>query len=160
MKIKEENIVTLNWSEKIEYDDPQIYKDLLVEAIIKDGFLIKFVVSTKRPDSASSTIIDDRDLPMLISLKKVLTELIDFKNTNNDKKSKIDDGLYNKYIISKTDGSEVDKDAKYFVLRYDDKQKNKVNMKASLEAIKTYAEIIDETNEFLAYDLMKIYNAN
>jgi hypothetical protein len=46
------------------------------------------------------------------------------------------EGLYNKYHISKSDGSECDPDAKYFVLRYD---KLDANGKAARVALKAYA---------------------
>ncbi len=46
-------------------------------------------------------------------------------------------GLYGKYLISKADGSELDSDAKYFVLRYDAKGDS-----AALSALFAYAEMI------------------
>ena len=84
-------------------------------------------------------------------------------------------GLYGKYYIQKITGhkivghsffgepqfeaelEEVSEDAKYFVLRYDDHQKDKNHRKACLEALKTYAicirpfipELADNLDEIL-----------
>lgn len=55
-------------------------------------------------------------------------------------------GLYSKYIIEKADGSPVDPDAYYFVLRLDADR-------AARHAARTYARDIESTNPGLAADL-------
>ena len=59
-------------------------------------------------------------------------------------------GLYRKYIIQKADGTEIDKNADYFVLRLD-------TDKAAREAILYYAMLIERENRELAYDLLMKY---
>lgn len=66
-------------------------------------------------------------------------------------------GLYGKYIISKSDGSEVDPKAQYFVLRLDENQKDENHLRACRKAIKIYAKEIERTLPFLAQDLKKMY---
>lgn len=54
-------------------------------------------------------------------------------------------GIYGKYIIKKTDGSDIDPNACYFVLRLDSDA-------AAQDAARTYAEQTD--NEELANDIL------
>jgi hypothetical protein len=56
-------------------------------------------------------------------------------------------GVYGKYTVSKADGSPVDPDAFYFVLRLDTDP-------AAREAIVHYADVIMDSNPTLAKDLM------
>lgn len=73
------------------------------------------------------------------------------------------DGLFNKYIVTKTDGSRVDPEAEYFVLRLDmnDTQGNHniiQHRKSCLFAIRMYAISIRDTNSELANDLLIKYS--
>lgn len=56
-------------------------------------------------------------------------------------------GHYDKYTIAKSDGSEVDPDADYFVLRLDTDQHAR-------DAITLYAIRVSHQNLRLAYDLV------
>ncbi len=56
-------------------------------------------------------------------------------------------GLYNKYIVTKADGSEIDPDAQYFVLRADTDPH-------SFPALVAYALSIQDENSVLAYELL------
>lgn len=58
-------------------------------------------------------------------------------------------GYYLKYRIEKADGTPVDPNAKYFVLRYD-------NSPAACYALATYAEAIRKEYPQLAKDIWKI----
>jgi hypothetical protein len=62
-------------------------------------------------------------------------------------------GLYDKFIISKADGSPIDPKAKYIVLRYD--ANNIKDGSAVRVAIRKYAKIIQHTNPAFALDLLK-----
>ena len=62
--------------------------------------------------------------------------------------SKDNKGLYNKYIIEKASGNPIDKDAKYFVLRYD------TDIHA-IKALITYAESIKKSNYKFYTDILK-----
>lgn len=66
-------------------------------------------------------------------------------------------GLFNKYHITKADGTPSDPEAEYFILRLDSNQKNKEHLKASLKAIEAYAESIKEVDPELAKDLYNKY---
>lgn len=59
-------------------------------------------------------------------------------------------GLYNKFIISKVDGSPIDPKAKYIILRYDADSKD---FGPSQAAIRKYTEQIKQTNLQFATDL-------
>lgn len=63
--------------------------------------------------------------------------------------------LENKFIIKKSDGSEVNPKAKYFVLRYDKYQSNMLFMLASKKAMVTFAEVIKNDFKELSCDLIK-----
>lgn len=56
-------------------------------------------------------------------------------------------GYYNKYIIKKADGSPVDSNADYFVLRMD------TDLYAR-KALRTYADSIREENPILSKDII------
>ncbi len=77
------------------------------------------------------------------------------------KESNKDKGLLNKYIISKTDGSTIDKDAEYFILRLDlqdmHSKENTFHRIACRKAILTYAEEIKDVLPELAKDLINKY---
>lgn len=60
------------------------------------------------------------------------------------------EGLYRKYIVKKANGTEIDKNADYFVLRLD-------TDKYAREAIMYYAALIRKSNPKLAEDLMEKY---
>lgn len=59
--------------------------------------------------------------------------------------------LYQKYIITKTDGSPVDPEAKYFVLRID-------TDRVAQEALRTYIACIKENEPEFAEQLLKWLN--
>lgn len=65
-------------------------------------------------------------------------------------------GLYGKYILKKTNGKPIDPDARYFILRYDDFQKDENHRHASLVALQAYANEIEAHIPELAKDLLKI----
>lgn len=68
------------------------------------------------------------------------------------------DGLHKKYIISKTDGSNVDERAEYFVLRLDDHSKDPAHVQACRKAILTYATEIQAHLPKLADDIRARYS--
>ena len=59
-----------------------------------------------------------------------------------------DRGLYHKYKVEKADGSPVDPEARYFVLRVD-------TDRHARRALRTYALSVLEDNETLAEDIMR-----
>ena len=65
-------------------------------------------------------------------------------------------GLINKYIIFKSDGRPVDSKAEYFVLRYDENQRDKIHMQACRKALKVYAEEIKDHLPALSQDLLEV----
>jgi len=60
-------------------------------------------------------------------------------------------GLYQKYIIQKADGTPIDLNADYFVLRLD-------TDKYAREALKFYGSAIYQDNPELAYDIFRKLN--
>ena len=62
------------------------------------------------------------------------------------------EGLYGKFIIRKADGTPIDPDAKYIVLRYDANSKDGFH---SRHAIIAYARTIKAENPIFADDLLK-----
>jgi hypothetical protein len=62
------------------------------------------------------------------------------------------EGLFNKFIISKADGSPIDPEAKYIVLRYDAKSSDGA---ASRRAIIAYARAISQSDPVFAADLLE-----
>ncbi|MFW6272247.1 MAG: hypothetical protein ACOC2U_00490 [bacterium] len=68
------------------------------------------------------------------------------------------DGLYNKYIIKKTNGKPIDPNSDYFVLRLDDGCKDKKHLEASRKALLTYAEEIKDHLPKLSKDLIEKYD--
>ena len=68
-------------------------------------------------------------------------------------------GLYNKYKIEKTDGTPVDPDAKYMVLRYD--KPDNIYHAAVRKALQTFAKEIKQTNlnfsEELDWELLQTH---
>lgn len=68
-------------------------------------------------------------------------------------------GLERKYLITKADGSAVDKNFYGFVLRLDeDGDKDYVN--ASIKALRTFAYTIRKTHPKLADDLLELVTAS
>ena len=63
-------------------------------------------------------------------------------------------GLMHKYNLTKADGTEVDPDGRYFVLKLD--SKDAAHRQASQEAALVYAENIQETIPELAEDLREL----
>jgi hypothetical protein len=66
-------------------------------------------------------------------------------------------GLHRRYIISKADGTPVDENAEYFVLRLDDFGKDPVHVEAGRCAILKYADAISRHLPELAVDLRERY---
>jgi hypothetical protein len=63
-------------------------------------------------------------------------------------------GLIQKYCLTKRNGSEVDPDGVYFVLKFN--SKDPAHAKASQEAALVYADQIEETIPELAIDLRNL----
>lgn len=63
-------------------------------------------------------------------------------------------GLYNKYDITKQNGTEMDPRAEYFVLRHDPFGDH-CHIEASREALRRYAEMIQPYYPQLAKDIFK-----
>lgn len=68
-----------------------------------------------------------------------------------------DGGLESKYIIFKADGTSVDKDGMYFVLKLN--SNDNAHRKASLVAARAYAQSIKKAIPALAHDLEFVCNA-
>lgn len=66
-------------------------------------------------------------------------------------------GLHQRYIISKVDGSPLDEGAEYFVLRLDDGGGDPNHIKACREAVLCYARNIATKLPKLAQDLIERY---
>ncbi len=68
------------------------------------------------------------------------------------------DGLYNRYIIKKSNGDSVSPVAKYFVLRLDEYGSDKIHVNACRKAALTYANEIENHLPELAKDLRLQYS--
>ena len=68
-------------------------------------------------------------------------------------------GLYNKYKVSKVDGSSTDPSAEYFVLRVDESCKDKQHLEACKKAVLVYAESIKDHLPKLSKDLIEKYSS-
>ena len=68
-------------------------------------------------------------------------------------KEDLEKGYYEKYHITKRDGTPMDPNAKYFVLRFD---KDDVHGEASREALKAYAKKVEDAYPQLALDIYEI----
>ena len=67
-------------------------------------------------------------------------------------------GLYQRYTISKTDGSPMDPNAEYFVLRVDLLGKDATHILACRKALMVYAEAIKDHLPNLSKDLIERYS--
>ncbi|WOO40391.1 hypothetical protein [Rubellicoccus peritrichatus] len=67
-------------------------------------------------------------------------------------------GLHQKYVVTKADGSSVDPDAEYFVLRLDYKGGDVSHVRACRAALSMYAKAIQERIPDLANDLKERYD--
>jgi hypothetical protein len=67
-------------------------------------------------------------------------------------------GLHGKYIITKADGSPVDADSEYFVLRLDNGGGDPVHIAACRKAALCYADVIESHIPQLAADLRARYS--
>ena len=67
------------------------------------------------------------------------------------------DGLYQKYIISKTNRELIDENAEYFILRLDEGGNDKKHIEACRKAVLTYANEIKEHLPKLSEDLITRY---
>lgn len=65
-------------------------------------------------------------------------------------------GLYQKYLIKKSNGDSIESCAKYFVLRYDSFAKDQVHVKACRKALAVYAGEIKQHLPLLHEDLIRI----
>lgn len=69
-------------------------------------------------------------------------------------------GFYRKYQISKFDGTPIDFDAEYFVLRIDGGGTDRVHVEACRKAIEAYAAAVDGTHlSEMGEDLLALVNA-
>ena len=68
-------------------------------------------------------------------------------------------GLHLKYYITKVDGTPVDPDAEYFLLRLDEKSTDLRHVNACRQAVCTYANAIQEFFPELAKDLLNRYSS-
>ena len=66
-------------------------------------------------------------------------------------------GLHQRYIVTKTNGEPIDKNAEYFILRLDSGGSDKKHIAACRKAILTYAEEIKEHLPELSQDLIRRY---
>lgn len=66
-------------------------------------------------------------------------------------------GFHRKYAVSKADGSPVDPNAEYLVLRLDDGCKQSPHFRASRKAAHTYANEIEEAMPEVAEDIRAWY---
>ena len=65
------------------------------------------------------------------------------------------EGLYGKYIIEKADGTAIDPNAKYFVIRYDVRHNKSIEENSrALIILYNYAESIRKLNNKLYQDLL------
>lgn len=67
------------------------------------------------------------------------------------------EGLHQKYIINKSNGSQIDNDAEYFVLRLDKNGSDPIHIKACRQAVLTYANHIKDHLPQLSSDLINRY---
>lgn len=74
-------------------------------------------------------------------------------------KSDNPDGLHARYIVSKADGTPVDPNAEYFVLRLDMGASDPIHRSACIEALLTYAIVIRNHLPKLSEDLFQRYGA-
>ena len=81
-------------------------------------------------------------------------------NKQEKKKMENSNGLHNKYIIAKADGSEIDPKAKYMVLRYDKAQADIENKHAALDALYMYAWRIKKIMPEFAKDIIEEIRVN
>ena len=66
-------------------------------------------------------------------------------------------GLYQRYIVSMSNGDPVDKKAEYFILRLDKNCRDKNHLEACRKAVLTYANEIKEHLPELSKDLIARY---
>lgn len=66
-------------------------------------------------------------------------------------------GLHLKYYISKVDGTPIDPEAEYFILRLDENATDLRHVNACRQAICTYAKAMQEFLPELANDLLTRY---
>lgn len=71
----------------------------------------------------------------------------------------MDKGLYQRYIISKTSGEQVDPEAEYFVLRVDKNGSDPKHIAACRKAILKYAEEIKDHLPQLSEDIINRYSS-
>ena len=62
-------------------------------------------------------------------------------------------GLIGKYYLEKANGKPIDPEAKYFILRYDDKGNDPIHISACQKALAVYANEIRNHLPVLANDL-------
>ena len=67
-------------------------------------------------------------------------------------------GLHQRYIVSKTDGEQVDDFAEYFILRLDKGGDDIKHIKACRKAVKVYAKKIKNHLPKLSKDLLERYS--
>ena len=67
-------------------------------------------------------------------------------------------GLYQKYVLARTDGRELDERAEFFILRLDEFGRSPEHINACRRAVLTYADAIAPIKPELARDLYQRYN--
>jgi hypothetical protein len=67
-------------------------------------------------------------------------------------------GLHQRYVVSKTNGKPIDKDAEYFVLRVDKNGKDPKHIEACRKAVIKYAEEIASHLPELSKELIIRYS--
>jgi hypothetical protein len=74
-------------------------------------------------------------------------------------KSENPKGLYNKYIVAKSNGQPIDENAEYFILRLDKFGKDSNHIKACRKAVIAYAVEIQDHLPKLAQDIIDKYGS-
>lgn len=93
-------------------------------------------------------------------LERQLLIRMEHKNLNNPQVANADVkqmGLIHKYIITKTNGSPIDENAEYFVLRLDEGGSDPKHIAACREAIICYAKSIKDHIPKLSEELLNKY---
>lgn len=128
--------------------------------IFWEKFADKSFIEFKIAPKTNGTALEDI-LTYLITSKLKLTDEIGFTNGYLPTQKQNPEGLHQRYRINKirADGTTkpVDKDADYFVLRLDEKCKDKKHIKACRQALLVYAIMIEEHLPQLSKEILQKY---
>lgn len=149
----------------------QELKDQLINKLQSKGYIVEelknsediIIYSSDRAYKVSVNVkyvhqmsaysdIDDKSMINLLD-----SMILDIDTQFNEIISKKETGLCQNYIVHKADGSPVDPEAEFFVLRLDNKQKDRIHAQACREAILAYAFAIKFHLPKLYDDLIKKY---